>query len=282
MHGNASSQHEGLFLIPNICKYGVALYCFDFAGCGESDGDFISLGHFETMDLHDLIGQLILSFNLGPFVLWGRSMGAAVALMCTHTAIKARVVDSSYTSVPDVIASIAQFLKMPGIFVPAAVWFLKRTIAGKADFDLSKISPLKSARRCQPAVPLLICHASDDQFIPLSQDERIQRAYAHPDKDLVVVEGGHNGKRPLSWIERACKFCMDNLGVTSEGFEAVRFVGLHQVDQHFKSYDDLLRFMNKNGTVDTDVDSPVVQGMIKDGGLETKLESSSESEEDPV
>jgi fermentation-respiration switch protein FrsA (DUF1100 family) len=248
-------------------------------GCGESDGDFISLGHFETMDIHYLIDQLIMSFGLGPFVLWGRSMGAAVAVMCTHPAIKGRVVDSSYTSVPDVIGSIARFLKMPKIFVPAAVWFLKRTIAGRASFDLSKISPLRSARKCEPPVPLLICHAGDDEFIPLSQDERILDAYAYPEKDMVVVDGGHNGRRPLSWIDRACKFCMDNLGVRYVGFEAVRFVGLHQVDQHFKSYEDLLRFMNKNGVVDTDIDSPIVRGMIQDGELEANLGSSGDGDD---
>jgi pimeloyl-ACP methyl ester carboxylesterase len=44
LHGNASSQLEGQFLVPNLCPRGVFVFCFDFAGCGCSDGDYVSLG----------------------------------------------------------------------------------------------------------------------------------------------------------------------------------------------------------------------------------------------
>jgi pimeloyl-ACP methyl ester carboxylesterase len=261
MHGNASSQHEGQFLIPNLCPLGVAVYCFDFAGCGASDGDIISLGHFEKLDVEFMINNLIVAYNLGPFVLWGRSMGAATALLAEHPKIAGKVVDSSFTSIPDMIMAIARTLKMPSIFYPAALLFLKTTIIGRAGFDLSKVSPLIKSK--QPgAVPVVICHAVDDEFIPIDQDEKIFAAYANPDKEFVRVAGGHNGRRPLDFVERGCKFALRVLGVDAVGFSAVRFTGIHDVDQHFKSYDDLMRFMNHHGTEDKDVDSPICQGMI--------------------
>jgi pimeloyl-ACP methyl ester carboxylesterase len=103
MHGNASSQWEGQFLIPNLCPRGIAVFCFDFAGCGASDGEFISLGHFETMDVEFLLQSLLETFRLGPFVLWGRSMGAATSLLVRHPAVVGIVVDSAYTSIPDAV-----------------------------------------------------------------------------------------------------------------------------------------------------------------------------------
>jgi pimeloyl-ACP methyl ester carboxylesterase len=268
MHGNASSQHEGQFLIPNLCPLGVALYCFDFAGCGASGGDFISLGHFETMDVQYLIENLIVSFGLGPFVLWGRSMGAATALLVRHPHVIGRIVDSAFSSIPDVCEAIALKLHMPSIFLPAALLFLKLTVLGRADFDLGTVSPLNSAK--QPgAVPMLMCHAVDDEFIPISQGEAIFEAYSNPDKKLMRVSGGHNGRRSLGWIDEACRFALRLFGLDAHNFKAVRFVGVHGADQHFKSYDDLLRFMNTRGSRDSDIDSPIVErelSHIPDGG----------------
>jgi pimeloyl-ACP methyl ester carboxylesterase len=261
MHGNASSQHEGQFLIPNLCPLGIAVYCFDFAGCGASDGDVISLGHFETLDVEFIINNLMFAYNLGPFVLWGRSMGAATALLVDHPKVVGKVVDSSYTSIPDVIMAIARKLKMPSIFYPAALWFLKTTIIGRADFDLSTVSPLRKSQE-PGTVPVLICHAADDQFIPIEQGEQIFAAYSNPDKVFIRITGGHNGRRPLDVIDQSCKFAMRMLGVSMVGFGAVRFIGIHDTDQHFKSYDDLLKFMNQHGTEDRNIDSPICEGMI--------------------
>ena len=36
----------------------IAVLSFDFAGCGNSDGDYISLGWFEAIDLKIIIKNL--------------------------------------------------------------------------------------------------------------------------------------------------------------------------------------------------------------------------------
>jgi fermentation-respiration switch protein FrsA (DUF1100 family) len=109
------------------------------------------------------------------------------------------------------------------------------------------------------AIPLLICHAVDDEFIPIAQGKAIFHAYAEPDKKFIRLRGGHNGRRPLSWIEEACRFAFRLFGFDAGNFKAVRFVGMHDADQHFKSYNDLLRFMNTKGTHNSEVDSPIVE-----------------------
>jgi pimeloyl-ACP methyl ester carboxylesterase len=243
MHGNASSQWEGQFLVPNLCRRGIAVYCFDFAGCGVSDGDFVSLGHFESMDVEFLLQSLSETFRLGPFVLWGRSMGAATSLLVRHPGVIGCIVDSAFSSIPDLVAAIGAKVHIPTILIPAAVLLLKATVMGRADFDLSKVAPLNSAKQ-EDTIPMLMCHAVDDDLIPIAQADAIFAAYTNPNKKLIRIQGGHNGTRPLTWISEACIFAMRLLGVDIDDFKAVRIRQLREADPHFKSYEDLLNGMD--------------------------------------
>ena len=81
MHGNASCRVEGYWNIGTILKADCHLLAFDFAGTGHSEGTFISLGYFEQHDLLDVIQHMKQFTNISKFILWGRSMGAATALL---------------------------------------------------------------------------------------------------------------------------------------------------------------------------------------------------------
>jgi pimeloyl-ACP methyl ester carboxylesterase len=241
MHGNSSCQLEGQFLIPNICPHGIALYCFDFAGCGVSDGDFISLGHYEAQDVCFLMTYLNTMFGLAPFVLWGRSMGASTALMVQHELLQGRVVDSAFTSVLGMITAVAQKMNIPSFFNGPAVWFLGKKIARLADFDISNVSALKMAS-LPNNVPLILCHAQDDEFIPVAHSEEIFAVYLSTHKKFVRVDGGHNGRRSLEFLTDACRFAIRLLGKeVPSGYFAVRLNGISDGDQHFQSYDEMLR-----------------------------------------
>jgi predicted alpha/beta-fold hydrolase len=51
---------------------------FDFSGSGQSQGNFISLGHYESRDLDCMVRKMRVLGNR-RFLLWGRSMGAATS-----------------------------------------------------------------------------------------------------------------------------------------------------------------------------------------------------------
>lgn len=241
MHGNASSQLEGRFLVPNLCRYGVAVYCFDFAGCGQSEGDFISLGYFESIDVSLLISQLHSSFNMGPFVLWGRSMGAATALLVNSEHIVGKVVDSAYCSIEEMCKCIGIQMGIPSLLMPAALWILKQRVESKAGFDISQVSPLTDISKSN--APLRICHAIDDKFVPVEQGIRIFDAYTNGDKKMFKVTGGHNGSRPVEWITEGCRFVLDMFRIEYDDFKPV---GYDLANQHFESYDKLAAFLGKS------------------------------------
>ena len=190
LHGNASCQTEGQFLVPNFCPYGCFVFCFDFVGCGCSDGDYVSLGYFETQDTDFLINTLHKQFNMGPFILWGRSMGAATTLLVDNPYVVAKISDSSFTSVPDMCAAIAKSMSLPSVFIPAVIWFLKKKVLSAADFDIEEISPLNCPQ--EAPVPAVFGHAQEDKFIPFEQCRQLYDSYENPHKYIMILEGGHN------------------------------------------------------------------------------------------
>jgi pimeloyl-ACP methyl ester carboxylesterase len=58
----------------------VALGSFDFMGCGKNlEADNISLGYREAQQVKTVTEHLRLTYD--KVILWGRSMGAAAALL---------------------------------------------------------------------------------------------------------------------------------------------------------------------------------------------------------
>lgn len=51
LHGNSSSRLDAHPMAGLICNEGMSYLTFDFGGSGLSDGDYVSLGWFERVDL---------------------------------------------------------------------------------------------------------------------------------------------------------------------------------------------------------------------------------------
>ena len=54
---------------------------YDFSGCGNAEGDYITLGWYEWEDLAQVITYLLKKQEVTNIGLWGRSMGAVTSLM---------------------------------------------------------------------------------------------------------------------------------------------------------------------------------------------------------
>jgi pimeloyl-ACP methyl ester carboxylesterase len=244
LHGNASSQYEGQFLVPNLCPYNIAVYCFDFAGCGASDGEYISLGYYETQDIELILTSLTNSFQFCKYILWGRSMGAACSILVNHPQLVGRVCDSTFTSINEVCSAIASSMGVPSLLISPALWYLKFNVSNKADFNMNSVVPEEQARKDMP-VPLIVGHAVDDEFIPIEQGRRVFEAYCGEDKEFVALNNGHNGKRTREWIMRACRMCFRCFGITAEGYQPTSFTGFSDNGvPHFSSFMEMVAASN--------------------------------------
>lgn len=55
LHGNSSSRCEAAVESKIFLPMNVTMFAFDFAGCGKSEGDYISLGWYEREDVECVI-----------------------------------------------------------------------------------------------------------------------------------------------------------------------------------------------------------------------------------
>jgi hypothetical protein len=58
LHGNSSSRAEAVGEAKYLLPMNVCLFAFDFAGCGRSEGEYISLGWYEREDVEVVIDYL--------------------------------------------------------------------------------------------------------------------------------------------------------------------------------------------------------------------------------
>lgn len=244
LHGNASSQLEGQFLVPNICPRRVFVVCFDAIGCGMSDGEYVSLGYYETGDTEFLIKYLQDTYHFGPFVLWGRSMGAATSLMIDNPAVVGIVSDSAFTSVRNMVKAIARQHHIGTVFMKPTLWMLKGKVEEKAGFDFNTVSPINVVPNRK--TPIIFAQATDDKLIPFEHCEQLYEAYGGSEKRLIKLTGGHNGRRPLEFIRDGVKFALEKFGLPSKGLIISPCRNLQKSDFHFESFDQMVG--NTNGS----------------------------------
>lgn len=238
MHGNASSQTEGQFLVPNFCPYGIYVFCFDSVGCGCSDGEYISLGYFEKQDIDYLMEFLNNTFGLGPFILWGRSMGAATAVLARSKHLKGIICDSTFASIPILANDLVSDRKIPKFVVKLIVQFLRNKIIQIADFDLTQVSPLEAAK--SSTVPAIFGHGLRDQFIPMEECDMVFDAYKCINKQKVNLRGGHNSRRERSWMKLCMEFIFGLFNISVDEVIVKEVKNLQSTEYHFESYEALV------------------------------------------
>lgn len=208
MHGNSSCRGESLEVLPLVLNMGCTLLSFDFCGCGMSEGDFISLGWYERDDCECVVEYLRASGTVSLIGLWGRSMGAATALMHGHrdNTIAAMILDSSFASLEMLVYELykrAELKYVPKFMVGVALRVVRSTILKRAGFDILNLRPCDNVEKCH--IPAIFVCAKGDRFIHPAHSEKIYAGYVGEYKNIIRIEGDHNTNRP--------QFCMDSISI---------------------------------------------------------------------
>lgn len=147
MHGNSSCRLEATDLVYYILQSNMTLFCFDFAGCGRSEGEFISLGWHERDDVNVIVNYLRTNRKVTAVGLWGRSMGAATALLHANRdhSIGGLVLDSSFSDLKALVQELAKtHSKVPSFLVSTAMGLIRGSVKSRANFDIYDLSPIKN------------------------------------------------------------------------------------------------------------------------------------------
>ena len=170
-HGNAGNISGRLQSVQQFHHLQLNVFIFDYRGYGKSSGSPSEDGLYR--DARAAWRYLVDDQGIAPsdVILFGRSMGGGPATwLAQRTAPRAVILESAFTSVPDIAAHHYPFL-------PA------RALA-RIQFDnLSRVDAL--------GAPLLVIHSRDDRVVPFQHGRRLYDAAADP-KQFLELQGGHN------------------------------------------------------------------------------------------
>jgi fermentation-respiration switch protein FrsA (DUF1100 family) len=170
-HGNAGNISHRLESIRQFLQLGLSVLIIDYRGYGQSEGRTTEQGIYRDAEA---AWQFLVETNTVAerhIVLFGRSMGASAAafLAARHQPL-ALVVESSFTSVPDIAAEYYPWLP---------VRWLSRLRHSTAEFVR------------QADCPVLVIHSRDDEIVPFRHAEAIFAAASEP-KAFLEIRGTHN------------------------------------------------------------------------------------------
>jgi fermentation-respiration switch protein FrsA (DUF1100 family) len=170
-HGNAGDISHRLDSIAQFNRLGLDVLIVDYRGYGQSQGTPSEAGTYE--DARAAWRHLVEGRGLAParIVLFGRSLGAAVAAkLATQVRPGALILESAFTSVPDMAA--------------VHYWFLPVRLLSRFQYDTR-------ASLTQTHCPLLVIHSREDEIVPFSHGQALFDGAGEP-RDLLVIQGGHN------------------------------------------------------------------------------------------
>lgn len=165
------------------------VFIVDHQSAGESDGNFISFGYYESKDI--IKWAEFLKENFGKdikIVLHGVSMGCATVTLASADKdlpenVKFTVADCGYTSMEDEFSSVLKGFKISSFpIVPLTnIWC---RLIGK--FSYKEVQPIEAVKKAR--VPMLFIHGKEDTFVPTEMVYRLYDACTS-DKELLLVDG---------------------------------------------------------------------------------------------
>ena len=173
-HGNAGNiSHRVDNLAALHGRLGVNVFIFDYRGFGRSGGAPSERGLY--MDAEAALAYLSSRPDVDParVVLFGRSIGCAVAVeAATKNGAHAVVLESPFTSTRAMAKRVYWFLPGIGLLAP-----------NKYD-SLSRIRDVHA--------PVMVLHGDRDEIVPFDMGRELFDAANPPKRFYTIVGAGHN------------------------------------------------------------------------------------------
>ncbi|MCL2623303.1 MAG: alpha/beta hydrolase [Planctomycetaceae bacterium] len=186
-HGNAGNLSGWGYAAEEMrSRFGVSVLIYDYRGYGKSEGRPSVPGI--RNDGRAARDWLCARESLKPdeLVYCGRSLGGAVAVdLAAETGAKGLILESTFTSIPDMAKKMLPF-------VPQSV----------IRYKLDSLDKIKNYHGL-----LLHCHGDADSVIPFQQGTKLFQACPSERKKFVRMEGlDHNDPLPESYREQQQRF----------------------------------------------------------------------------
>ena len=168
-HGNAGNISHRIAKLKFFNDLGCSVFIFDYRGYGKSQGRPSENGFYR--DAEAAYGYLLSrGISDNQIIGYGESIGGAVIIyLASKKTIKALILDSTLSSVKDMI-------KCAYPFIPSWVF------ASRFDSE----NKIRSIR-----IPKLIIHSLNDEIVPYQLGKKLYESACEP-KNFLQIYGGHN------------------------------------------------------------------------------------------
>jgi pimeloyl-ACP methyl ester carboxylesterase len=173
-HGNAGNMSHRLHRAREMQRrLGASVLLFDYRGYGRSEGSPDERGTYRDARAAHRYATETKGIPPETVVLFGESLGAAVATqLALEKPAGALVLESPFTSIPDMARVAYPFLPPVGPFV-------------RTRYDTLAKAPRLS-------LPLLVLHGERDGVVPIAQGRRVFEAAGGPKRFVAIPGAGHN------------------------------------------------------------------------------------------
>ena len=206
LHSHGSNRSEALPLLGPMGDLGVDLMCFDFAGSGYSSGSYTTLGLWESEDLRAVIAEAKNVFGAEQIALWGRSMGAATAILFAAdnpNSVEYLVLDSPFTDIEQLVRDIGNNYTALGKYLAGFFFNLVRDdIKQEIGVDLSLIRPLEACSKI--TIPAAFIIADGDTMVTPQRIQQMFNKMNSVQKRMLVIQGTHSSSRTEVTMKDVC------------------------------------------------------------------------------
>lgn len=171
-HGNTGNIGDRLWLVEDLRDFPVNVLLVDYRGYGRSGGRPSLRGtRLDLLAAHDFVVSRHGGNPNPPLVVWGRSLGGAIAArLCAERPPRGLILECTFTSIAE----------MGRRFYP---WMLAHRLSANRYDTLALVPGMR--------FPKLFAHSVDDRKIPLDLGRKLFDAAAEP-KSFFPLRGTHS------------------------------------------------------------------------------------------
>ena len=165
LHGHGGSIDYDVKYVPYLHAAGYNVLQFDFRGHGRSQGNAITFGYLERLDVQGAV-KFLLGRGLSRIALHGFSLGGMVALtsapICPEVALV--VDDGAPIRLSSAVRGWCKERHVPDAVVPSLTWLLMAATSLRFGVNIYRYEPVRWASKIAPR-PWMVIHGDQDQYV---------------------------------------------------------------------------------------------------------------------